>query len=279
MGWLRKKILIPLIYRKAARIITVSDGLKKELTEDFALEPAKITTVYNGLSINTIIALSRTPLPDGHERIFHDHFVIVTHCRFARQKNLHSLIALISALKKNREIRWLILGDGELRDPLLDACAAEGLETYHVWKVKKPSFDEQVYFLGYIENPYNYLRNADLYIMTSSWEGYPLSLIEAMVCELPIISSDCHTGPAEIITCSEPAEEIRYPFYGECGVLMPMIKGTDDLLNLELWKKEVLHLAGNEAVREKFRAGAKKNHQRFSNEVLNEKVLQLINEI
>jgi glycosyltransferase involved in cell wall biosynthesis len=173
----------------------------------------------------------------------------------------------------------LILGDGDLRNSLLEVCKHEGLVVFDVWNGAQPSFSEQVYFLGYIANPYPYLKRAQLYIMTSSWEGYPLSLIEALICSLPAISSDCHTGPAEILDPRSAGTKRSYPYYGECGVLMPLISATTDRVNLEMWRDETLTLIGNPTVRQKMAMASLRRSQDFSIDELNDRILRLMNEI
>jgi len=279
IGWLRKQILIPLVYRRATKIVTVSGGLTRELTGDFSIPEDKVVSIPNGMPIESVQKSFEAPLPPGHALIYDGYFTIITHCRFAKQKNLHSLLELVLALKERRDIRWIILGDGELRDSLLHFCNVRGITIYNPWQNMKPTYREQVYFLGYSENPYVYLQRSDLYVMTSAWEGYPLSLIEALICEVPIISTDCFTGPAEIIGSRERSPVDQYPYYGTCGVLMPLINGENDHENIALWKKEILHLRENKPLLKQFRTAARSRRGEFSDVALNEQLLSLISKI
>ena len=276
LGWLRKRIMIPWLYGRSDTIVTVSKGLQDELTNDFSLPVEKICVVHNGLRIGDIEALASGALPDRYVPVFRDHFVIVTHCRFAAQKNLESLIAIIGSLKDQIKIRWVILGDGELRNALIDQCAGIGVKIHTVWQSKDPAYDETVYFPGYIEQPYTFLKNASLYIMTSAWEGYPLSLIEALACKLPVMSSDCYTGPAEIIGIREGESAKTYPYYGLCGVLMPVIEGPNDKERVELWRNEILALSSNLRIIAEFRLAAANCARGFSDHMSNEKTLAVV---
>ena len=80
----------------------------------------------------------------------------------------------------------IILGQGSL------------LEELQV-QAKDLKIDEAVHFLGFVDNPYYYLKNSDVFVLTSKYEGFPHVLLEAMTLEIPIISTNCLTGPKDIL--------------------------------------------------------------------------------
>jgi glycosyltransferase involved in cell wall biosynthesis len=224
LGILRKKILIPLTYRLSDRIVTVSDGIRLELVKHFGIPPRKITTIYNSFILEDIFDKVNQDLPSTYGELFSNESVLITHCRLSRQKNLFALIDIFVATKSQCRTKLMILGDGELREEILQYCIAHNLRIYSVWENDLPFHsDYDIYFMGYKRNPYPFLSRATLYIMTSSWEGFPLSLCEAMASGVPIISSDCHTGPREIISPGlDSKQPILQPLTAPYGVLMPL---------------------------------------------------------
>ena len=84
------------------------------------------------------------------------------------------------------EINLNIIGEGEEK---------ENLDKL----IKKNNLSRNIKLLGYIEDPFPYLVNADLYVNSSIYDGLPLSIIEALVSKIPIVSSDCESGPREIL--------------------------------------------------------------------------------
>ena len=100
-------------------------------------------------------------------------------------------------------------------------------------QVKNRKLTEDVLFLGYKSNPFKYLANSDIFILSSIMEGLPTVLLEALACEIPIISTNCETGPKEILES------------GKYGILTK-VKDKDDLA------KNMINLAENKELALKF---------------------------
>ena len=86
-----------------------------------------------------------------------------------------------------------------------------------------PNYD--VYFVGLQQNPFKYIRPATAFVFPSAWEGFPLALGEAMTCGIPVVSTDCPTGPREMLapTTAAPTTPLRQAEWAEFGLLMPML--------------------------------------------------------
>lgn len=233
IGWIRKSLLIPFTYKRADQIATVSQGINDELRNSFGIDHRKLTTVYNGFDVNMIRSFSQEPIPEELRPLF-DSPVVVTHCRLAVQKNLPALLEVFSRVKR-QQVRLLILGDGELREELIARCRLLQIPTWNTWENVPVDSSARVFFAGHSANPYPLLARCTFYVMTSNWEGFPLALCEAMACGLPVVSSDCYTGPREILdpegVLPKPATQ---PSWAEFGVLMPLVNTEDDR-SLDTW--------------------------------------------
>ena len=110
--------------------------------------------------------------------------------RLAAQKNQRLLLDAFARLAAGREARLLILGEGQLRGQLERRAAELGIA-------------DRVAMPGFRIDPQPFYESADLFVLSSDFEGYPLVLIEALQCGLPIVSTDCPTGPSEILAGGE----------------------------------------------------------------------------
>lgn len=240
LGWIRKKVLIPRLYLRSNKIVAVSEGIRSELIEEFALSRAKILVVPNGFDSGHIRQLSAVAIRTDLDRIFLVQDVIATHCRLARQKNLFALITVFAKVRERKNARLIILGDGDLKEKLLAHAIGLGLKCLTLWNGKDLTENADVYFLGHIDNPYPIISRSKLYLMTSMWEGFPLSLCEAMACEVPVVAADCYTGPREILapTINE-SQPVKRPFILESGILMPL---ADSDNAIETWADTICDL-------------------------------------
>jgi glycosyltransferase involved in cell wall biosynthesis len=107
--------------------------------------------------------------------------------RLGREKGFDLLLQAFANLKDAYpEWTLTILGEGALRKEL------EALG-------KQLGLSNRLHFLGQVKNPYDYLQQADIFILPSRFEGFPNALCEAMACGLPVIATDCPSGPSEIV--------------------------------------------------------------------------------
>lgn len=178
-------IIMRYIYPLADAVIAVSDGVAENLSSVTGLPRARITTIYNPVVTPKLLKLAK-------ESIEHPWFapdqppVILGVGRLTLQKDFHTLIHGFAKLREQRPLHLVILGEGELRTELEDLVGKLGLSQ----EVLLPSF---------VENPYAWMRKSALFVLSSAWEGLPAVLIEAMACGTRVISTDCPSGPAEIL--------------------------------------------------------------------------------
>jgi glycosyltransferase involved in cell wall biosynthesis len=224
--WLRKKVIIPWLYNKADLTVSVSEGIAHELKEICKVK--RVTAIPNFFDLEGIRQKSLQPIPEQYEKLFADHPVLITSGRLADQKKQAILPVILKSLRTagDTTTKLVILGDGPLRDELIQKSVSAGLKVFNVWDIQCPYHENyDVYFLGYIDNPYQYLRRSALFLFPSAWEGFPMALCEAMVTGIPVLSADCPTGPREIL--APGTVDIRYSLaqteYTSFGVLLPMV--------------------------------------------------------
>ena len=278
LGSIRKKILIPLTYRRSDCIVAVSEGIRQELIRDFGVPQAKVQTIYNGFNLQEIASKALQKVNTSYEELFSTKTVLITHCRLSRQKNLVALIDIFNlAVKHQAGMKLMILGDGELKDDLLEYCKTLNFSVYSIWN---PAFsfnhEYDIYFLGYERNPYPFLHRASLYLMTSSWEGFPLSLCEAMACGVPVLSSDCYTGPREIINPElKGSQPIHEPIVSPYGILMPL---ADNKKNIQIWANEIIATLNNPKLCKELKLTGKERVQRLDKKEITLQWLSLLHD-
>lgn len=175
------KLLIRYLYPEADFIIANSAGNREDLIHHFSINPTKLITIHNPFDIEKIQILSCEEVND----FTFDKFTFISVGRVDHGKN-HKLI--IEAFKELNLIntQLLILGDGPLLKDLQNLIQSYGLQT-------------KIFLPGFTTNPYKYLSKSDCFVFSSIYEGFPNVLVEAMSCELPVISTDCPSGPREIL--------------------------------------------------------------------------------
>lgn len=255
--WLRIKIIFPWLYNCANYTVCVSEGIKHELSCIGRVRRA--IAIPNFFDVESIIEKSKIPIPKKWESLFEKNTILMTSGRLSDQKKQSYLIDILTLLRKQgSSAKLVILGDGELRDDLVKKCSSHNLSSWVSWEINsnfESAIDADVYFLGYVSNPYQYLRHASLFLFPSAWEGFPMALCEAMICGTPIVSTDCPTGPREILAPGSIRDEydLRVAEFAECGVLMPIISSTADI---EVWVKTVQNLLSDVQARERMSVSA-----------------------
>ena len=222
-GWLRKSVLLPWLYKQADRVVSVNGGIKAELIRTMAIPFSKISVINNYYDIIAIQETGREQLPKFAEECF-NRPVIITSGRLHKSKNHEGLLQVASILKRNQlKFRLIILGEGDLLDELLRHC--EGLDLRSsILKNGHVETDADVLFLEYQANPWSFISRAQVFLLTSSWEGFPNALAEAMCLGVPVISTDCPHGPREMLMDGIPLSEKREEaLWTPAGVLVPLL--------------------------------------------------------
>jgi glycosyltransferase involved in cell wall biosynthesis len=178
------KGFIKYLYPKADKIVAVSEGIKEDLIKNFNITEKKITVIYNPVDISEIEMLSQ-------EKVDHPWFqdklpIIVSVGRLTKQKGYPYLIGAFCFVRESLPCRLLIIGEGEDREKLIKMA-------------KESDFAKDIEFLGFQKNPFKYMKKSSLFVLSSLYEGFPNVLLEAMALGLPIVSTNCPSGPSEIL--------------------------------------------------------------------------------
>jgi glycosyltransferase involved in cell wall biosynthesis len=225
-SWIRHNVFIPWLYRKADLIVTVNSGIIRELVQ-YGIAREKCVTIGNFYNLEEIKLAASEPKSENVRHLYEGR-VLVTTGRLAREKGLAPLLEVFSVLKKeNADLRFVIVGEGPLQNELYEQAQRLALNV-----TNEPGFTEipDVYFTGQQPNVFKYLQGATLYLMNSSSEGFPNGLAEAMICNVPVMSSDCPYGPREILAPEfEFSSPVSDPYIATYGILMPMINASDDI--------------------------------------------------
>ena len=259
--------LVKVLYPRADLIIAVSYGVKQSLI-NLGLEEEKIKVIYNPYPIDEIRESTKESL-ETHEQIF-KHPVLITAGRLTKPKGQWYLLRVFKALKeKHKDLKLVILGEGELKDYLVGLSEELGLKTY-VWDRDKLSESFDVYFLGFQKNPFKFIARSKLFVFPSLWEGFPNALVEAMACDVCVVSSDCRSGPREILAPNTDfSHQTQKPEFAEYGVLMPVFevkyKSAEEPLGEKemMWVETVDKLLEDENLRKSYSEKAKQRAENF----------------
>lgn len=220
------RTLIRMLYNKADHIVAPAQLIKTDLTNNFRVKTKKVSLVYNFIDKQEIEASKQQPIPKPLESIFRSQHVIINVGRITSPKAQWLLMPVLRKVKKSiPEAKLVILGEGPLTGKLIHTAHNEGLKVYQEGITSREAINDgfDVYLLGYIKNPYPYLCKSQLFIKSSIYEGFPNVIIEAMACGLPVISSDCSSGPREILSpSSDILSSTTAIEFAEYGILTPV---------------------------------------------------------
>jgi glycosyltransferase involved in cell wall biosynthesis len=224
-GWI-KELLIRALYRSADAVVAVSYGVASELEREYGLAEGRIGVAHTPVEIERLRDLAGEPPSLWPER----GPVVVSVSRLTPQKNVALLLRALARLPRARQVSAVIVGAGSER-PLLERLARE--------------LEVRVLFTGPDANPYRYMARADAFVLSSDFEGFGVVLVEALSLGVPVVSTDCPSGPREILDS------------GEHGVLVA--PGGVEALAAALER-----ILSDESLRERLRAGGPRRAEVFS---------------
>ena len=180
------------MYRRA-QSVSVSDGVRDQAIQVFGVDPSKIVTIYNCVPLDHVREMSREGVP--FERPF-----LLSVGRLTQSKRLDRMLKIYidGGFSKNYDL--VFLGEGPMQSEA-ERMAEDG------------GVGNSVHFMGYVDNPYAWMRASSAMVMSSDREALPTVLVEGLMAGAHVVSSDCDFGPREILT----------------GGLERYLVGTDDI--------------------------------------------------
>ena len=172
-------------YPWAEGIVAVSNGVAENLAETTGLPRERIATIYNPVVTPEMIGQARAPLA-------HPWFVpgsppvVLGAGRLVEQKDFPTLLQAFARVRAQRPVRLVLLGEGKERAALTGLARDLGIAA-------------DVDLPGFVTNPFAYMARAAVFALSSAYEGLPGVLIQALACGCPVVSTDCPSGPAEIL--------------------------------------------------------------------------------
>lgn len=219
-------------YRRADAVVAVSKGVAEDVAKYLGLDQDHVTTIYNPIETKEIETLSRE---SPNHRWFDSGAVpvILGVGRFVAQKDFPLLLRAFAKLRERRQARLVLLGGDEF--------SVEQRE--HKQELSRLAtrlgVQEDFDMPGFKVNPYPFLRKASVFVLSSRYEGFGNVLVEALLCGCPVVSTNCPSGPAEIL--SDGKYGMLVPVGDECKLADAICETLDNPEN-----KAVLRARGEE---------------------------------
>lgn len=185
-AWIRSvPRLMSRLFGLADAVVTPSQGVADDVAAITGIARDRIAVIYNPVFRPELIAMAEAPvdhpwLVEGNEP------VILGSGKFKPQKDFPTLLRAFAQVRAERPARLIVLGEGEGEHELRELTRSLGVAA-------------DVDFPGHVANPFAYYRRASVFVLSSIWEGLPNALIEAMACGCPVVSTNCPSGPCEIL--------------------------------------------------------------------------------
>lgn len=200
-------------YNRCNRIVSLTKGMKKDISK-YGVQKDKIEIINNIVDVNYVKKEAEIIVENKEFNAIKNRKIIHVG-RLEEQKNQKLLLDSFKiVLDKVKDIDLVIIGKGSRETELKEYANKIGIES-------------KVHFLGFQDNPYYFIKNSDLLILSSLYEGLPHTLLETMALRIPIISTDCKTGPRDIFKSN------KYGYLVKNNDVKKLSKKTISLLNNE----------------------------------------------
>lgn len=226
--------LMKAIYPLGDLIVANSSDCCADLVKKLHLPEKKVVHIPNMLDVKKILQM-------GSQNLSGENLCLITIGRLSGQKKIDAQLYLLKdLLPEFPELKLYVLGEGPLRQRLISL--ADQLKL----KVGTDTQEQaQVYFLGHDKEALRYVTEKSIFLLTSTNEGMPNVIIEALAKKAVVLSSNCPSGPKEILAPDEYVDTEKQAYYGQFGILLPV-------LNHQVWLTEIRKILKDEHLRKKY---------------------------
>lgn len=210
------KICYKSSYKYLDKVVCISKDIKEDLINKCGFKfVEKLKIIYNPHNLEEIIQRSKEPISTKSEKQIFEKKTILFLGRFSEQKAPWHLLNAFSILaKKECNSNLVFIGDG---DKKIFSYLKDQIRDYHL--------EDRVFFLGRKENPYKYLINSDVLVLSSHYEGTPNVIVESIGLNVPVVSSFCTKGITELMSVKN-IEQVNSNMFVEAGIVTPnLFKG------------------------------------------------------
>ena len=233
-----------LLYPLASQVVAVSAGIREVLLSNYGLAPERVTVIPNPVDLENLHIQAREALPPGIPARFLLH---VGRMRLAYKAQDVILKAFHILHRKYPDLSLVLVGDGPDREEIKSQIQAIGL-------------GDAIVLAGWQDNVAAFMARAQVFVMSSRYEGWPNVLVEAMACGCPVVATDCDTGPREILGNNE------------YGLLVPVDKS-------EALAQAVEKLLSSTSTRELYRDQALRRAKDFQLEIIAARYVDLLHRL
>lgn len=217
--------------KKYDNIVTICDEMKENTERLYPFLEDKIVRIYNPFNFEKIRKLSEEKVNPKLEEYYKKNYIVSVMRLTTLQKDFYTLIKGFKiAKKKGLKEKLYILGDGPDRKEIENLIVNEKLE-------------KEVLLLGSIKNPYPWIKNSKVLVHSSKYEGFGLVLVEALILGTKVISSNCPTGPKEILEYGKIGELFDVGDYEKLAdILLNKIKNDKNIVNIQIEKYNIKNI-------------------------------------
>ena len=248
-------------------MICNSNYLREFYLSKYPEDKEKVFTVYNIIDREEILRQAKEDVEPEFTAFLEKHpKTVVSVGRFCKGKGFEYLMESVAKARETDENLGLVLvGDGAYLGRYEEHIRRFGLETH-------------IYMTGFQKNPYKYMARGSCYALSSLNEGFPNVLAEAMALGLPVIATNCYSGPAEILRNDGDYEAVS-DVYQLCdyGIITPCFEASDRENAVSQMAKAIVDLLGDGNLMKKYSALAAERAACFSAEVAAERLEEIFN--
>lgn len=223
--------------QKYTNIVAICEAMKESTKKLYPLLKNKIIRIYNPFNFERVITKSEESIDENLKEYYNKDFIVSIMRLTEHQKDFDTLILGFKLAKEEGiKEKLYILGDGPDREKIEE-------------KIKKEGMENEIILLGNVKNPYPWIKKAKMLVHSSKYEGLPTVLIEALILDKIVISSDCPTGPKEILENGEIGYLYNIGDYKKLSELI--VKNLENSeIDLDLVRERILKYSKDVVIKE-----------------------------